>query len=137
MVSSRAVPMTDTYGLTIANGYVWIDGEKETFCLRLEDGQKAASVAGVGGARTQVAFYADGRLFIHPRAGTAARASTMLRADARTSAAWARRLRRRQASLAGQWHPPHPHDTAYANQPVIYRSSTPPVRARSRRAVLL
>ena len=22
--------------------------------------------------------------------------------------------------LPGQWHPPHPHDTAYANQPVIY-----------------
>ena len=22
--------------------------------------------------------------------------------------------------LPNQWHPPHPHDTAYANQPVVY-----------------
>jgi outer membrane protein assembly factor BamB len=115
------VPMTDTYGLTIANGHVYVDGERETSCLRLADGQKVASVAGVGGARTQVAFYADGRLFIQPEGRHGGQSFFMLNADPGSF----RRLGADTPAggkhpLAGQWHPPHPHDTAYANQPVSY-----------------
>ena len=115
------VPMTDTYGLTIANGHVYVDGDKETFCLSLADGKKLASVANVGGARTQVAFFADNRLFIQPEGRHGGQSFFMLTGDpkdfrllsAETPAGG-------KHALPGQWHPPHPHDTAYANQPVIY-----------------
>jgi outer membrane protein assembly factor BamB len=115
------VPMTDTYGLTIANGHVWIDGDKEVFCLKLDDGRKVASVGGVGGARTQVAFFADGRLFIQPEGRHGGQSFFMLNGDPKNF----RRLGVETPAdgkhpMPGQWHPPHPHDTAYANQPVIY-----------------
>lgn len=115
------VPMTDTYGLTIANGHVYIDGDKETFCLSLANGKKVAEVANVGGARTQVAFFADGRLFIQPEGRHGGQSFFMLSGDPKDF----RRLSAETAAagnhaLPGQWRPPHPHDTAYANQPVIY-----------------
>ena len=114
------VPMTDTYGLASGDGRVYIDGEKETFCLSLSDGKKLAALPGVGGARTQVAFIAEGRLFIQPEGRHGGQSFFMVNGDPGDFRLLSSpSTGKGNHGLSGQWFPPHPHDTAYANQPVI------------------
>lgn len=101
-------PATDCYGLTVSNGHVYIDGREDTFCLKLDTGEKVGS-AKAGGARTQVAFAADGRVFIQPEGRHGGQSFYMLDGDPKA-------FRR----LGELWVPPHPHDTAYACQAVMY-----------------
>jgi outer membrane protein assembly factor BamB len=107
--SAAPAPVTDSFGLAIANGVVYVDGEKLTFALRLSDGQKLAAVEGVGGARTQLAFFANGRLLIQPEGRHGRQAFYML--DGSPAAF---------RQLGALWDPPHPWTTAYADMPIGY-----------------
>lgn len=114
-------PAVDKFALAIAGGCVYVSGSQETFCLKLETGEKLG-VAKAGGARTQVMFAADGRVFIQPEGRHGGQSFFMLDGDPKN-------FRLLPASVvggelkhagAGQWVPPHVHDTAYANHPVGY-----------------
>ncbi len=71
----------DTVGLAIAGQHVYVCTAGETFCLALATGARVARVKDVGGARTQVAFVADGRLFIQPEGRHGKQSFFMLDAD--------------------------------------------------------
>jgi outer membrane protein assembly factor BamB len=102
------LPMVDSYGLTAAKGHVYVDGEKEMICLSAADG-KVVGKAAAGGARTQLAFAADGRVFIQPEGRHGGQSFWMLDGTPGTFKV-----------LGACWTPPHPHDTAYANMPISY-----------------
>ena len=113
-------PVTDTYGLTVGNGHVYVDGDSETFCLKIDSGEKVATVKNVGGARTQTAFFGDGRLFIQPEGRHGGQTFFMLNGDPKNF-----RLlpasgpaTKAPGTHPGQWIPPHPSDTAYAVQAI-------------------
>lgn len=123
-VKAWEVPLprgTDSYGLTCADGRVYVFAEQEMLCIELASGKVVARLEGVGGARTQVAFSADGRVFLQPegRHGTQSFAMVAARQDQLrllgTGEAPAGTHR-----IAGLWFPPHTHTTAYANQPIVY-----------------
>ncbi len=114
-------PAVDKIALAIANGCVYAAGSQETLCLKLETGEKLGT-AKAGGARTQTMFAADGRVFIQPEGRHGGQSFFMLDGTPAT-------FRLLPASAlggelkhpgAGQWVPPHVHDTAYANHPVGY-----------------
>jgi len=117
-------PAVDKIALAIASGHVYLDGAEETFCLKLDTGEKVAT-AKAGGARTQLMFAADGRIFIQPEGRHGGQTFVMLDGDPKSF-----RLLGPPKAPAGevkhataaewQWVPPHPHDTAYANHPVGY-----------------
>jgi outer membrane protein assembly factor BamB len=114
-------PAIDKLALTIANGHVYIDGAAETFCLKLFSGEKVAT-AKAGGARTQVMFAVDGRVFIQPEGRHGGQSFFMLEADPKDFRVVPAGNAARETRHAGegQWVPLHTPDTAYANQPVIY-----------------
>lgn len=113
-------PAVDKIALTVANGCVYAAGSQETFCLKLDTGERLG-VAKAGGARTQLLFAADGRVFIQPEGRHGGQAFFMLEGNPGA-------FRVLEATGggsvkhpgAGQWVPPHVHDTAYANHPVGY-----------------
>jgi outer membrane protein assembly factor BamB len=98
----------DSCGLTVSGGRVFISGEKETLCLALRDGQLLAK-APVGGARTQVMFATEDRLFLQPEGRHGMQQFIMLT----TNSAELR-------PLGASWKPPHPPTTAYSTLPIIY-----------------
>jgi len=120
-------PAVDKIALAIANDCIYAAGSQETFCLKLDTGEKVAT-AKAGGARTQLMFAADGRVFIQPEGRHGGQSFFMLDGDPKSF----RVLAASRApgagdgsgevkhAGAGQWVPPHVHDTAYANQPVSY-----------------
>jgi len=113
-------PAVDKYALAIAGGHVYVDGSGETFCLKLDTGEKMGT-AKAGGARTQMMFAADGRLFIQPEGRHGGQSFYMLdAAPAGFRVLGAGGTAATNHPGAGQWVPPHPPDTAYANQPVSY-----------------
>jgi outer membrane protein assembly factor BamB len=113
-------PAVDKYALTIAGGHVYVDGAAETFCLDLKTGEKVAA-APAGGARTQALFAADGRIFLQPEGRHGGQSFIMMDADPRNFRVLGTgTAERTNHPGAAQWVPPHPHDTAYANHPVMY-----------------
>jgi outer membrane protein assembly factor BamB len=113
-------PAVDKFALTVWGGHVYVAGSAETFCLRLETGEKVAS-APAGGARTQALFAADGRLFLQPEGRHGGQSFVMMAGDpANFRVLGSGTAERTNHPGAGQWVPPHPHDTAYANHPVMY-----------------
>ena len=117
-------PTIDTVGLAVHGEYVYVSAAATTFCLKLATGEVAAKVDNVGGARTQTAFVADGRLFIQPEGRHGKQAFFMLDAEPKNFRVLGRELTTKGAghSVGGQWQwlPPHSWTTAYANQPINY-----------------
>ncbi|MBM4038676.1 MAG: hypothetical protein FJ290_09190 [Planctomycetes bacterium] len=113
-------PAVDKLALAIANGHVYVAGSQETFCLKLDTGERVG-VAKAGGARTQTMFAADSRVFIQPEGRHGGQSFYMLDGDPKgfrvLPASGGGDLKH---PGAGQWVPPHVHDTAYANHPVGY-----------------
>lgn len=114
-------PVIDTVGLTVLGDHVYMTGARELFCFERATGNVVARVKEAGGARTQLLFSAAGRLFIQPEGRHGRQSFLMVAADPAD-------LRVLPASAAGEaghrlpglWVPPHPHTTAYANQPIAY-----------------
>lgn len=112
---------TDSYGLTCIGGHMYIFAEAEMLCIELASGKVAGRLDGIGGARTQVAFAADGRVFLQPEGRHGTQSFVMVNADPKD-------LRilgtgdttRGPHPISGLWFPPHTHTTAYANQPIVY-----------------
>jgi len=114
-------PALDKFALAIAGGCVYVAGSQETFCLKLETGEKLGA-AKAGGARTQTMFAADGRVLIQPEGRHGGQSFFMLDGDPKNfrllpASAASGELKH---AGAGQWVPPHVPDTAYANHPVGY-----------------
>jgi outer membrane protein assembly factor BamB len=121
-------PAVDKLALAIAGGCVYVAGSQETFCLKLETGEKLGA-AKAGGARTQTMFAADGRVFIQPEGRHGGQSFFMLDGAPVAGNGHPKSFRLLPASAsggelkhagAGQWVPPHVPDTAYANHPVGY-----------------
>jgi hypothetical protein len=102
-------PVTDSFGMSVGNDVLYVDGDKRVFAYRLSDGRKLAAVENVGGARTQLAFFADGRLFIEPEGRHGRQSFWMLDGDPKNFRA-----------LGDEWLPPAPWTTAYADMPIAY-----------------
>ena len=118
-------PVIDTVGLTVWGEHVYVSTAAETFCLTLARGECVASVKDVGGARTQTAFAADGRVLIQPEGRHGKQSFFMLDADPKNfralgSAARAGKGVNHPVGAGRQWLPPHSWTTAYANQPIVY-----------------
>jgi outer membrane protein assembly factor BamB len=117
-------PGTDSYGLTCtAAGRVFVSAEHETICLDLATGRKVATVAGPGGARTQLAFAAGDRVFLQPEGRHGKLAFLMIDAaapDGPRHLPAADRGATDRAAWPGEWSPPVVHTTAYANQPISF-----------------
>jgi outer membrane protein assembly factor BamB len=103
-------PIIDTVGMSIQADRVYVTTAAEAFCLKLDSGERLASAKGVGGARTQTAFLADGRLFVQPEGRHGKQAFLMADADPKNF----------RLLGAAPWLPPHSWTTAYANQPIVY-----------------
>jgi outer membrane protein assembly factor BamB len=117
-------PIIDTIGMAIDEDYVYVSAAREAICVKLATGEPVARVENVGGARTQTAFLAGGRLFIQPEGRHGGQSFLMLAADANAFRAFPAtrtdgRLNHRVGSEY-QWPPPHSWTTAYANQPIVY-----------------
>lgn len=117
-------PIVDTVGLAIANEHLFVSAAREAFCLKLATGETVAMVENVGGARTQTAFTANGRLLIQPEGRHGRQSFFMLDADPKRFRAF---TPAGESGLIGklvdaepQWLPPHSWTTAYANQPIVY-----------------
>ncbi len=117
-------PTVDTVGLAIAGDHVYLTAAATTFCLKLATGEVAAKAENVGGARTQTAFIADGRLFLQPEGRHGKQSFFMLDADPANFRPLGAALPTKGAghAVGGQWQwlPPHTWTTAYANQPINY-----------------
>ena len=103
--------------------HVYISAARESFCLKLSSGKQVAAVENVGGARTQTAFVADGRLFIQPEGRHGSQSFLMLSANPQDFRAYASQSNGSIKHPVGseyQWRPPHTWTTAYANQPIVY-----------------
>lgn len=123
--TSPLAPVIDTVGLAMSDGHVYVTTAAKASCLSLSKGETVASVEGVGGARTQTAFVADGRLVVQPEGRHGKQSFFMLDADPKRFAV----LGKQQEDSAKvnhpvgggrQWQPPHSWTTAYANQPINY-----------------
>jgi outer membrane protein assembly factor BamB len=118
--SPAPYPAVDKLALTVANDHVYVDGSKETFCLKLSTGEKVG-VAKAGGARTQIMFAADDRVFIQPEGRHGGQSFFMLEGNPKNLRMLPTSMEGKgNHDLPGQWFPPHVPDTAYANQPVAY-----------------
>jgi outer membrane protein assembly factor BamB len=117
-------PIVDTIGMAVDNGHIFVSAARETVCLKLTDGERLATVENVGGARTQTAFVADGRLFIQPEGRHGSQSFLMLTADPSDFRAFYASPTssglNHQVGVEFQWRPPHSWTTAYANQPIVY-----------------
>ena len=122
--TTTLAPMIDIPALAIGDGHVYVSCAEEVFCLNLRTGEKTSAVKGAGGARTQIAAVADGRLFLQPEGRHGAQSFFMLDASPN-------QLKLLGADRPGskgnhpvgggfQWRPPHSWTTAYANQPIAY-----------------
>lgn len=115
--SKPLAPIVDTIGMASDGEYVYVSAAREAICLKLATGEPVARVENVGGARTQTAFLAGGRLFIQPEGRHGSQSFLMLDADPKTF----RTLPATQAiGTESPWRPPHTWTTAYANQPIVY-----------------
>jgi outer membrane protein assembly factor BamB len=94
--------VTDTLSLTIANKHVYVDGDAETFCLKIESGEKVGT-AKAGGARSQLMFAADDRVFILTEQRHGGQQYYMLAGDPKTFRVLGDKL----------WTPPHLTDSSY------------------------
>jgi outer membrane protein assembly factor BamB len=114
-------PMVDTPSLLAHKGHVVVTGFKEAVRLELATGKPAGRVAGVGGARTQVAMAAGGRVLLQPEGRHGRQSFFWLRADAEGFAKLpaSGTTGGTHPDAPGQWSPPHPQTTAYANQPLV------------------
>jgi outer membrane protein assembly factor BamB len=117
-------PIIDTIGMTVDKDHVYVSAAREAVCLKLASGERVATVENVGGARTQTAFVADGRLFIQPEGRHGSQSFLMLTADPRDFRAFPSSQADGASNVAAgagyQWRPPHTWTTAYANQPINY-----------------
>jgi outer membrane protein assembly factor BamB len=113
-------PIVDTVGLAIQGGHVYLTAASETFCFSLVKGERIASAKNVGGARTQTAFAADGRLFLQPEGRHGNQSFFMLEADPKQFKVLGGGSKLADPLSAGKWLPPHSWTTAYANQPIVY-----------------
>jgi outer membrane protein assembly factor BamB len=117
-------PVIDTIGMAIDGQYVYVSAAREAICLKLATGEPLARVENVGGARTQTAFVASGRLLIQPEGRHGSQSFLMLNADPKALRAFAATqaggAASRQDGAEYQWRPPHTWTTAYANQPIVY-----------------
>ncbi len=117
-------PVIDTVGLAVGGRHLFAAAASETYCLDVTNGEILSSVKGVGGARTQTAFVADGRLFLQPEGRHGKQSFFILSADPRDF----RVLGNAQVGQGAghpvgsehRWLPPHSWTTAYANQPINY-----------------
>ncbi len=111
--------VTDSYGLAAHDGHAYLSGESEVWAVSLRDGKVVARVTGTGGARTQVMWTAEDRLFLCPEGRHGTCGLTMLTAHGP------------QMRLLGgdefQWHNwrgawlvENPFATAYANHQIIH-----------------
>jgi outer membrane protein assembly factor BamB len=105
-------PVRDTCGLTVYRGYVYISGEKAMHCVGLRDGATVARADGAGGADTQVAFAADGRVFVQPLGRYGDQVFLTVSADPAA-------FRLLGPGAPAPWSPPHPQTTAHANFPLV------------------
>ncbi|MEI6232957.1 MAG: PQQ-binding-like beta-propeller repeat protein [Planctomycetota bacterium] len=111
--------ITDSYGLAAQNGFAYISGESEVWAVSLKDGTIASKVAGTGGARTQVIWSAEDRLFLCPEGRHGTCSLTMLTADG----AKMKLLGTEDSAVGawkGAWHVANPFTTAYANHQIIH-----------------
>lgn len=118
-------PVIDTVGLAVQGEYVYVTTAAEAFCLSLTKGETIRTVKGVGGARTQTAFLADGRLFLQPEGRHGKQSFFMLDADPKNFQLLGAPAKdpakvNHPVGEGRQWLPPHSWTTAYANQPVNY-----------------
>ncbi|MCA9219317.1 MAG: PQQ-like beta-propeller repeat protein [Planctomycetales bacterium] len=117
-------PIIDTIGMAIDKEHVYVSAASEAFCLKLATGEAAARAENVGGARTQTAFVASGRLFIQPEGRHGSQSFLMLSANPHDFHAFAASRAdgalNHQVGAEYQWRPPHTWTTAYANQPIVY-----------------
>lgn len=113
--------MVDCYATAIARDAIFVSGEKETWAVSCGDGKVLSKIAGVGGARTQVAVCADGRLVIQDEGRHGGAAFHLLDVSDPGN------LRRQASSVLDArsgafpgWVPPHPPTTACADYPIVY-----------------
>ena len=97
------------YSLTVIDGHAYYGCLGEILCVDLKAGKVTGSVKGDLTHNTAIYFHADGRLFTHPEGRHGGQRFWMLDPDPRGP-----------KILGKSWSPPHPHDTAYANHPVVY-----------------
>lgn len=117
-------PIIDTIGMAIGGDRIYVSAAREAICLNVRTGDELARVENVGGARTQTAFLAAGRLFIQPEGRHGGQSFLMLSTDPEKFQAFSvkqsdDRLNHRVGGQY-QWLPPHTWTTAYANQPIVY-----------------
>jgi outer membrane protein assembly factor BamB len=111
---------TDSYGLTCTATHVFASAEDRMLCIDLSDGKVAGTVEGVGGRRTQLAFNADGRVFLQPEGRHGKQAFLMVDADPKNLRILGGGTKPTGSAVFPGWRPPHPWTTAYANQPIGY-----------------
>lgn len=117
-------PVIDTIGMASDGEHLYVSAAHESFCLKLTSGKQVAAVENVGGARTQTAFVAHGRLFVQPEGRHGSQSFLMLDADPYAFRAFP--VPQTDGGLNHavgaefQWRPPHTWTTAYANQPIVY-----------------
>jgi outer membrane protein assembly factor BamB len=98
------VPAVDRLGVAAVAGRLFVSAEKHVFCLDLASSKELARVEGVGGARNQEAWLAEGRLFINPEGRHGGYGLHMLTSDPKDF-----------RILTANWDPPQAQTTAYAN----------------------
>ena len=117
-------PIIDTIGMAIDSQHIYISAAREAICIKLATGETVAGVENVGGARTQTAFVAGGRLFIQPEGRHGRQSFLMLSANPQDFRAFATSqadgMIKHHVGAEYQWRPPHTWTTAYANQPIVY-----------------
>jgi outer membrane protein assembly factor BamB len=117
-------PIIDTIGMAVDKDHVYVSAAREAICLKLASGERVATVKNVGGARTQTAFVADGRLFIQPEGRHGSQSFLMLNANPQDfrvfPSSQADGGPNQQIGEKHPWRPPHTWTTAYANQPINY-----------------
>jgi outer membrane protein assembly factor BamB len=138
--------VTDSYGVCAAGDYVYLSGEKQVWAIEFASGKVVAKVDGAGGARTQVLYSSNDRLFLLPEGRHGNSAVIMLSADgpkmklfgvgsnkeepaapAVAPAAKNTKPKGEEEEAAasfqgwrGAWRTANPTTTAYANHQIIY-----------------
>lgn len=111
--------ITDSYGLAAHGGYAYLSGKDQVWAVSIDSGAVVAKIPGTGGARTQLMWTAENRLFLCPEGRHGACWITMFTAEGKST-----RLTGAEGSphqeWRGAWPVPNPQTTAYANHQIVH-----------------